>query len=293
MADRRERRPRGGKAGKPKLAVWKFASCDGCQLSLLDCEDELLTLAEVVHIANFAEASSRVLPGPYDLSLVEGSITTAHDAERIATVRATSRYLVTIGACATAGGIQALRNFADVKEFTSYVYAHPEYVQTLATSTAISAHVKVDYELHGCPINKYQLLQVIQAFLHGRRPQLPSHSVCIECKLAGNVCVTVAHGTPCLGPVTHAGCGALCPSYNRGCYGCYGPKETPNLPAFSQHFLGPLGQRPETLVRVLRTYNTGAEAFLDASRRYQPPAAVASDPDAPANPGPDPEGRGG
>lgn len=266
-------------AAKPKLAVWKFASCDGCQLSLLDCEDELLALSEVITIANFVEASSRVLPGPYALSLVEGSITTAHDAERIREVRAQSRYLVTIGACATAGGIQALRNFADVKEFTAYVYAHPEYVQTLATSTPIAAHVKVDYELHGCPINKHQLLEVIRAFLHGHRPQLPAHSVCVECKLAGNVCVTVAHGTPCLGPVTHAGCGALCPTYNRGCYGCYGPKETPNLPALGQHWLGPLGQRPETLVRALRTYNTGAEAFLDASRRHQPPAAAGtSDP---------------
>ncbi len=270
------------KAGKPKLAVWKFASCDGCQLSLLDCEDELLALTEVITIANFAEASSTVLPGPYDLSLVEGSITTPHDAERIATVRQSSRFLVTIGACATAGGIQALRNFGDVGEFAAYVYARPEYLQTLATSTAISAHVKVDYELHGCPINKHQLLEVIQAFLGGRRPQLPAHSVCVECKLAGNVCVTVAHGTPCLGPVTHAGCGALCPSYNRGCYGCYGPKETPNVPALGRHFLGPLGQRPEALVRALRTYNTGAEAFLDASRRFQPLAAAArSDPDSP------------
>lgn len=267
---------------KPKLAVWKFASCDGCQLSLLDCEDELLALAEVITIANFVEASSRVLPGPYDLSLVEGSITTPHDAERIATVRASSRFLVTIGACATAGGIQALRNFGDVSEFAAYVYARPEYLKTLATSTAIAAHVKVDYELHGCPINKHQLLEVIQAFLRGHHPQLPAHSVCVECKLAGNVCVMVAHGTPCLGPVTHAGCGALCPSYNRGCYGCYGPKETPNVPALGRHFLGPLGQKPQTLVRALRTYNTGAEAFLDASRRFQPLAAAASsDPELP------------
>ena len=213
---------------KPKLAVWKFASCDGCQLSLLDCEDELLALAGEIEIAEFREASSAVVAGPYDLSLVEGSVTTAHDAERIRQIRRDSKRLVTIGACATAGGIQALRNFADVDEFVSAVYASPEFISTLSTSTPISAHVPVDFELHGCPIDKRQLLEVITAYLHGRRPNIPTTSVCTECKRRGTVCVVVAHGTPCLGPVTHAGCGAICPSYNRGCYGCFGPMETPN-----------------------------------------------------------------
>ena len=184
---------------RPRLAVWKFASCDGCQLSLLDCEDELLTLAGAIEIANFPEASSAMADGPYDLSLVEGSITTAHDAERIQQVRAQSKHLVTIGACATAGGIQALRNFADVKDFVAAVYASPQYIDTLATSTPISAHVPVDYELHGCPINKMQLIEVISAFLAGRKPAIAAHSVCIECKQRGTVCVMV-QGTPCLGP---------------------------------------------------------------------------------------------
>ena len=196
---------------KPKLAVWKFASCDGCQLSLLDCEDELLAVAGAVEIAQFLEATRARVRGPYDLSLVEGSITTPHDAERIREVRRVSKALVTIGACATAGGIQALRNFKDVKEFTSIVYARPDYIETLATSTAIADHVKVDFELRGCPVDKHQLLDVLTAFLHGRTPHIPSHSVCIECKRRGIVCVMVAHGTPCLGPVTQAGCGALCP----------------------------------------------------------------------------------
>ena len=210
---------------KPKLAVWKFASCDGCQLSLLDCEDELLTLAEKIDIAYFPEASRRMMAGPYDLSLVEGSITTPADAERILRVRRRSRRLVTIGACATAGGIQALRNFADLREFAAAVYPHPEYLSTLATSTPISAHVPVDFELRGCPIDKGQLLEVIKAFLAGRKPAIADHGVCIDCKRRGNVCVMVAHGTPCLGPVTHGGCGAICPSYDRGCYGCFGPVE--------------------------------------------------------------------
>ena len=245
-------------ARKPKLAVWKFASCDGCQLSLLDCEDELLALTGEIEIAQFAEASSAVVRGPYDLSLVEGSVTTPHDAERIREVRRVSRKLVTIGACATAGGIQALRNFASVEDFLSVVYASPEYVSTLETSTPISAHVNVDFELHGCPIDKRQLLEVISAFLAGRRPQISSASVCTECKRRGTVCVMVAHGTPCLGPVTHAGCGAICPSYNRGCYGCFGPMETPNTVSLTRQ-LRVLGMSDRAVDRVFRTFNV--EAF--------------------------------
>jgi len=253
--------------GKPRLAVWKFASCDGCQLSLLDCENELLAVADAVEIAYFPEATRAAIGGHYDLSLVEGSITTAHDAERIRDVRRRSRHLVTIGACATAGGIQALRNFADVKEYAAIVYARPDYIQTLATSTPIADHVKVDFELRGCPINKRQLLEVVSAFLVGRRPTVPPHSVCIECKLKGNVCVMVAHGTPCLGPVTHAGCGALCPSYDRGCYGCYGPKETPNAPSLS-HWLAGLGMDERALQRIYRTFNANAEPFREESGRH-------------------------
>jgi sulfhydrogenase subunit delta len=246
---------------RPTLAVWKFASCDGCQLSLLDCEDELLGLAGEVEIAYFVEARRATVEGPYDLSLVEGSITTAHDAERIREVRRQSRRLVTIGACATAGGIQALKNFSDVSEFVSAVYASPQYISTLETSTPISAHVPVDYELHGCPINKRQLLEVITAFLRGRRPSIASTSVCMECKRRGNVCVMVAHGTPCLGPVTHAGCGALCPSYDRGCYGCYGPMETPNTVSLTRQ-LRVLGMGDPGVERVFRTFNV--EAFEGA-----------------------------
>ena len=181
---------------RPKLAVWKFASCDGCQLTLLNCEDELIPLAGAVEIAYFPEATRAVVEGPYDVSLVEGSITTPDELERIQRVREVSRRVITIGACATSGGIQALRNFADVAEFRSIVYAHPEYISTLSHSTPISAHVQVDFELRGCPINKDQLLEVLAAELQGRRPRIPSHSVCVECKRRGNVCVTVAHGTP-------------------------------------------------------------------------------------------------
>ena len=255
-----------GDSGPPRLAVWKFSSCDGCQLSLLDCEDELLAVAEKVTVAYFLEASRAVVAGPYDLSLVEGSVTTAEDVERIKQVREVSRRLVTIGACATAGGIQALRNAADVTEYTRIVYATPSYISTLATSTPISAHVPVDFELRGCPIDRHQLLDVIAAFLGERRPNVSGHSVCVECKLRGNVCVMVAHGTPCLGPVTHAGCGALCPTYQRGCYGCFGPAEDPN-PASLSTELERLGVEPVDLVRLLSTFNTDAEPFRRESTR--------------------------
>jgi sulfhydrogenase subunit delta len=253
---------------KPKLAVWKFASCDGCQLSLLDCEDELLTLAGRVEIAYFLEASRAVVKGPYDLSLVEGSISTPEDVERIRRVRRVSKHLVTIGACASAGGIQALRNFQTSREFLSIVYATPDYINALATSTPIAGHVKVDFELRGCPIDKQQLLEVIGAFLSGRRPQTPPHSVCMECKRRGTVCVMVAKGTPCLGPVTHAGCGALCPAYDRGCYGCFGPMESPNTAALSAQWRE-LGAGHEELMRVFRNFNAWAEPFQSESRKQE------------------------
>src|SRR5229473_221342 len=252
---------------KPKLAIWKFSSCDGCQLSLLDCEDELLAVAGEVEIANFLEASRAKVKGPYDLSLVEGSITTPHDAERIHQVRRASKYLVTIGACATAGGIQALRNFKDVKEFISIVYANPQYIETLNKSTSISDHVRVDFELRGCPINKQQLVEVISAFLNGRKPNTPPHSVCIECKQRGTVCVMVAHGTPCMGPVTHAGCGAVCPSYARGCYGCFGPMESPNTRSLSSQW-SQLGAKEQDLLRIFRSFNACAEPFRRESEAH-------------------------
>ncbi|MDP7702138.1 MULTISPECIES: oxidoreductase [unclassified Mycobacterium] len=237
-----------------KLAVWKFASCDGCQLTLLDCEDELLTLADQVEIANFAEASSATTAGPYDVSLVEGSITTPHDERRIREIRDQSKVLVTIGACATSGGVQALRNFADVTEFASVVYAKPEYIDTLATSTPASAHVKVDYQLQGCPIDRGQLLDTLAALLVGRKPRLPAKTVCTECKLRGVTCVMVADGIPCLGPVTHAGCGALCPRHHRGCFGCFGPSAAPKTATLIP-LLRHDGMSETDVERVFSTFN--------------------------------------
>ncbi len=259
---------KGAKADKPKLAVWKFSSCDGCQLSLLDCEDELLAVAGAIDIAYFPEATRAVTKGPYDLSLVEGSVSTPEDAQRIQQVRRQSRMLITIGACATAGGIQALRNFADVDDFIRMVYASPGHIEALGRSTPISYHVFVDYELRGCPISKNQLLEVIGAFLQGRRPNVPTYSVCVECKRRGTPCVMVSAGIPCLGPVTQAGCDALCPAYNRGCFGCFGPMETPNTTSLSKWWQT-LGVSDDDLVRVYRTFNAGSEAFRRESEIHE------------------------
>jgi sulfhydrogenase subunit delta len=255
--------------GKPKLAVWKFASCDGCQLSLLDCEEELLAVVGHVEIAFFLEASRAVMRGPYDVSLVEGSITTQEDVERIQAARKASKVLITIGACATAGGIQALKNFTDVDDYISAVYAHPEYVNTLKTSTPISDHVFVDFALRGCPINKYQLLEVLNEYHNGRKPNIPTYSVCMECKRRGIACVMVSKGIPCLGPVTQAGCDALCPSYNRGCYGCFGPMETPNPAVLSEWWQDELGMSEPDVLRAWRGFNAYAEAFRKESRAYE------------------------
>ncbi|MCP5365220.1 MAG: oxidoreductase [Hyphomicrobiales bacterium] len=252
---------------KPKLAVFKFASCDGCQLTLLDCEAELLAVRDRYDIALFLEASRRQVPGPYDLALVEGSITTPEDERRIRRIRRDARYLLTIGACATAGGIQALRNFAGIDDYVRAVYPRPDFIKTLPTSTAISEHVAVDFELRGCPIDKGQLLEVLSAFLNGRRPAIPSHSECMECKTKGTACVMVAHGIPCLGPVTQAGCGNLCPSLGRGCYGCFGPMDTPNTASLSQWFAeNGLDSRP--IRDLFRSFNANAHYFRQESTAH-------------------------
>lgn len=251
---------------RPTLAVMKFASCDGCQLTLLDAEDELLAVAEAVHISHFAEASSRLEPGPYDVALVEGSVTTPEDRLRLLKLRADSKVLVSIGACATAGGVQALRNFADHQEFMQAVYARPDFIETLATSTPISSHVKVDFELRGCPIDKRQLLEVIAALVAGHRPRTSTESVCQPCKRRGTVCVVVARSLPCLGPVTQAGCGSICPAYDRGCYGCFGPVRQPNLPTMTRQLINN-GMETSDTALFLQSFNAFAPSFSDESQR--------------------------
>jgi sulfhydrogenase subunit delta len=249
---------------KPTVAVYKFSSCDGCQLSLLNLEDELLELAGAVEIAYFLEARRRVLPGPYDVGLVEGSVTTPHEVERILEIRSQVRFLVALGTCATAGGIQALRNFTSVDDLALKVYEYPEYLHVLDKATPISQHVKVDLELWGCPVNKYQVLEVVSALLQNRKPYLPGHSVCLDCKRNGTVCVEVAYGIPCMGPITRTGCGALCPAIGRGCYGCFGPAANAEYQTYAR-LLKTLERYPGEAVHLLRNIAGYAPQFREAA----------------------------
>lgn len=248
---------------KPSLAVYKFSSCDGCQLSLLNLEDELLDLAEKVEIAYFLEARRQIIPGPYDIGLVEGSISTAEEIERIKGIRRDCEYLVALGTCATAGGVQALKNYADVESFKHTVYKNPAFIHSLPTSTSIDEHIPVDLNLWGCPVNKYQVVEVITAVLQNRRPNLSRYAVCLECKRKGNLCIMVTTGIPCLGPITRAGCGAICPSKNRGCYGCFGPMPNAEIEAFVPH-LKASERYPGESIQLLRTISVNAPKYKEA-----------------------------
>jgi len=265
---------------RPRVAVVKFASCDGCQLSILNLEDDLLALGDAIDIAYFPEASSDLQAGPYDITLVEGSITCPEDLPRILELRQHTTTLMTIGACATSGGIQALRNWSDIEAFKRAVYPNPEYIKSLSTSTPISEHVKVDYEIWGCPIDKHQLLRVLTDLLQGVQPHIPTHSVCLDCKRQGHVCVLVAQGLPCLGPVTRTGCGAICPRMGRDCYGCFGPAEhdsapppgvPPNTASLANQFHQHLQLIPVEIVRRFRGINGSVQPFQEESDAWESP----------------------
>lgn len=251
-------------AVKPRVAVFKMASCDGCQLQLLDAEEALLELAGAIDIVNFAEATSHVEPGPYDVTLVEGSISTPEQVEQVKEIREQTKVLITIGACATSGGIQALRNTRDLRGFVRTVYPTPEYVSSLETSTPVADHIRVDYELTGCPVDRGQLLGAIASLLAGAAPRVSTSPVCIECKRRGYVCVMVARGEPCLGPVTRTGCGALCPAFDRGCYGCFGPSQPPNTGALARRFVD-LGLTPKETADRFRFITGWAPPFREAA----------------------------
>ncbi|GIV01078.1 MAG: oxidoreductase [Actinomycetota bacterium] len=255
---------------RPRVAVFKMASCDGCQLQILDAEDALLELAGAIEIVNFAEASSDLRPGPYDIALVEGSVSTPEQEAQIREIREASEILITIGACATAGGIQALRNATGrLEEFVRTVYPTPEYVRTLEDSHPVADHVPVDLELTGCPIDRNELLRAIASLLAGARPRIPTSPVCLECKRRGTVCVVVAKGEPCLGPVTRTGCGAICPRFGRGCYGCFGPAQAPgNAEALGRRFVE-LGLRPKEAADRFRFITGWAPAFREAAARLE------------------------
>jgi len=255
--------PAAGTDKKPRIAVHKFSSCDGCQLAFLNLGEDLLTLAGLVDIIHFAEAGYLDPEAPVDIAFVEGSISSPEESTRIDAIRKNSRYLVTMGACATAGGLQALRNFADTSEWMAAIYATPEHIHSLEKVSPIAALVKVDLELWGCPVNSRQLLAAVRSLLFGIAPREEQDKVCLECKRQQTVCVMVTKQTACMGPVTRTGCGAICPQFGRGCYGCFGPTENINTDAYSRHLLG-LGLQPEEISRRFHLINNHAPAFLQA-----------------------------
>lgn len=254
---------------KAKIAVHKFASCDGCQLAFLNLGEALLQLAQTVEILHFAEAGMSRADAICDIAFVEGSICTPADAERIRSIRANSGYLITIGACATSGGLQALRNMADGDAWMAAVYARPDYIASLAEVTPISEHVKVDFELWGCPVSGEQLLTLIKDLLHGVSPREDRDRVCLECKRQGTVCGLVSRGQPCMGPVTRNGCGALCPSFGRACYACYGPAERANTDALNVRFEG-LGLLPEQIAARFQHIHVHSKEFAEAAKKVKP-----------------------
>ena len=251
-----------GTSLRPRVGVVKLTSCDGCQLTILDLEDELLQIVERFDIVDFPEARSTRSPGPYDVLFVEGSVSAPDQVERLADLRARTKLLVAIGACATAGGIQALRNWGRVEDWAASVYPDPGLIAVLDQVTPVSDHVKVDVEVRGCPISTAQLRELLAALLAGRRPQLPDEAVCLECKRRGLTCVVVAANATCLGPVTRTGCGALCPAFGRGCYGCFGPREQPNVASLISRFeFG--GLPPDEARRRFAGFTAWAEPYRD------------------------------
>jgi sulfhydrogenase subunit delta len=252
---------------KPRVAVHKFSSCDGCQLAFLNAGEALLELARQVEIVHFAEAGAVNPEAEADIAFVEGSVTTAHEVERVKGIRERSKYLITIGACATSGGIQALRNGRmQGADWIAGVYASPEYISSLDTSTPIAAHVKVDLELWGCPVTTRQVVQATRDLLFGVKPKDIGDSVCLECKRAGNVCVLVSKREPCMGPVTRTGCGALCPHFGRACYACFGPSEQVNGVSLGRWFLG-LGLTTQAVQQQFAFINAGAQPYRSALQR--------------------------
>ncbi len=250
-------------ADKPSIAVHKFSSCDGCQLAFLNLGEDLLALSELADIVHFAEAGPLDEDADVDIAFVEGSVSTPEDGARLQRIRDHSRRLVSIGACATSGGIQALRNMGTGGEWPAAVYAHPEYIRSLDHSTAIADHVAVDLALWGCPVDSRQLLATLRDLLSGVTPAQAADSLCQDCKRRDIECVMVVAREPCLGPVTRGGCGALCPTLGRACYGCYGPAGNPNVGALAQRFTQ-LGLNAEQVRRRFRFIHSDAAAFRDA-----------------------------
>ncbi len=216
---------------KPRIAIFDFACCEGCQLQIVNLEEEILDLLGVADVVEWREAISDQ-SDKYDIAIIEGSITRPEDEERIKKIREKAGVLIALGACATTGGINKLKNNFKLNDVKQYVYADNAdmpHLDTAATK-AVDEVVKVDFKVHGCPIDRSEFTYIVRSLLLGKTPEIPDYPVCVECKAKGNPCLW-EDGQVCLGPVVRAGCGARCPSSGFRCFGCRGYVDNPNVDA--------------------------------------------------------------
>ena len=211
---------------KPRVAFFDFASCEGCQLQIINLEEDLLKVLEAVDVVTFREAMKEQ-SDDYDIAFVEGSITRKSDEERLNGIRGNAKLLIALGSCATLGAINCLKNFHEQEYVKKLVYGDKASSYETYPSRPLKAVVPVDFEIHGCPINRDEFAMVVKALLLGKKPEIPNFPVCVECKMAENICV-FERGMTCMGPVTRAGCGACCVTEGSFCWGCRGLVDDPN-----------------------------------------------------------------
>jgi len=247
---------------KPRVAIFDFSCCEGCQLQIVNLEEELLNLIGAVEMVEWREAMSEQ-SDEYDVAIIEGSITRAEDEERLKKIRRRAKVLIALGACATIGGINKIKNNFDLNEVTEYVYgdnAANKIVQTIPTK-AVDEVVKVDYKVHGCPIHREEFISILCSILIGKKPEIPEYPVCVECKAKGNPCLW-DYGQVCLGPIIRAGCGARCPTAGFRCFGCRGYIDDPNINA-AKDVIERYGLSIEMLKSKMTLFGTGQEPNND------------------------------
>jgi sulfhydrogenase subunit delta len=244
---------------KPRVAVFKFTSCSGCQLEILNLENDLLDVLNLIDLTYFPMASRSYSQGPFDIGLVEGAITTPEEIEAIKDVRKQIKTLIALGTCACYGGLPSMKNWQTERESAEKVYDNPSVIHSVK-AYGIDEYVKVDAYLKGCPINKDELVEFIKGACLDIKPYLRPHSVCVECRLKENPCLFITKGKVCLGPVTSAGCNALCPTLNRPCEGCRGPANDPNVPSLART-MAEYGLTQEEVQRKFRKYAGETQDF--------------------------------
>ncbi|HNR39066.1 MAG TPA: NADH:ubiquinone oxidoreductase [Acidobacteriota bacterium] len=249
---------------KPKVAFFDFSCCEGCQLTVSNCEDELLDLVSHIDIVNFREIMTE-RSDDYDIAFIEGSCTREEEVARLQKIRENAQIVIALGACATIGGINCLKNFHNLDEVRQTVYGDKAHYFPTWETRPIDRVIKVDYHLHGCPIDRGEFLRVVKALLTGQTPTLPNYPVCVECRLKENVCL-YTQGKTCLGPIARAGCGAICPEFGDSCVACRGMVDQPNIPYMIEvlHEHGLTYEEARQTTRMFLGYKTFQEKIQDA-----------------------------